>query len=287
MSMTSPSKLFSYDRLVSGIVRSQKIAQPDAGFLAKIAAEILAERLNATNRNFDNVADIFSSFGCMQQPLEESEKTREVRYLNHPHAAVGTRNVEGCLEAIPFGRNTLNLVTSVFGLHWSNDLPGTMMQIHKALAPDGLLMAVLPGDNTLNELRQCLIEAETEITGAISLRIEPFGEVRQFGALLQRTGFTLPVVDTETFTVRYDSMFNLIDDLRAMGVSGNLAKKPTFGPRNLFHRASELYSERFSDPDGRIRATFEMVFLSGWTPHASQQKPLEPGSATKKLADFL
>ncbi|MEM7213927.1 MAG: SAM-dependent methyltransferase [Pseudomonadota bacterium] len=294
MQNTSPPKLFSYDRLVAGIRRANRIAKPDADFLARIAADVLAERLNVTNREFQMAADVFSRSGRMRSVLHDAANVGNVVSISFPEEWGTTpgevnsaANTVGLPDTIPFSNGSLNLATSVFGLHWSNDLPGILLQIRTALAPDGLFLAALPGAQTLNELRQSVIEAETELTGSVSLRVDPFGEIRQVGSLLQRAGFALPVVDTESFTVRYSSMKTLIDDLRAMGVSASFAEKSGFGPRDLFDRAERIYSQRFSDPDGRIRATYEMVFLSGWSPDASQQRALKPGSAKHRLQDFL
>lgn len=162
------------------------------------------------------------------------------------------------------------------------------MQIRRALKPDGLFLAAIPGSGTLHELREVLLAAESEMTGGASPRVIPFPDVRDVGALLQRGGFALPVADKESYTVRYDSIFPLMKDLRAMGMANPLtgrSRRPL--ARGILLRAAELYAERFSDPDGRIRATFSFIYVSGWAPHESQQKPLKPGSATMRLADAL
>jgi SAM-dependent methyltransferase len=173
-------------------------------------------------------------------------------------------------------------------LHLVNDLPGTLIQIRRALKPDGLLLAAIPGAGTLSELRDVLLSAEAEMTGGASPRVIPFVDVRDAGALLQRAGFALPVVDTETYTVRYDSLFSLLQDVRAMGMANPLTGRSRVPlTRSFFVRAAELYAERYSDPDGRVRATFSIIYASGWAPHESQQKPLKPGSAKMRLADVL
>ncbi|MFN3502303.1 MAG: SAM-dependent methyltransferase, partial [Allorhizobium sp.] len=169
-----------------------------------------------------------------------------------------------------------------------NDTPGMLIQMRRALKPDGLLLAAIPGSGTLSELREVLLAAETEIYGGASPRVIPFADIRDIGSLLQRAGFALPVIDEESFTVRYDHIFALMRDLKAMGMANPLlgrSRRPV--SRRFFLRAAELYAERFSDPDGRIRATFSIVFVSGWAPHESQQKPLKPGSAKMRLADAL
>jgi len=191
-------------------------------------------------------------------------------------------------EALPFPPESLDLVVSLLSLQFVDDLPGTLIQIRRALRPDGLFLAAVLGGATLNELRDALTAAEIETTGGLSPRVVPFLDVKDLGGLLQRAGFALPVTDTDRLTVRYDSMFDLMADLRAMGATNPLrdrTRKPT--SRRLFLRAAEIYAERHADADGRIRATFEIVSASGWAPHESQQKPLKPGSAQMRLADAL
>jgi SAM-dependent methyltransferase len=189
---------------------------------------------------------------------------------------------------LPLRDGSLDLVVSALALQFVNDLPGALVQIHRALKPDGLFLAALLGGETLTELRQSFAAAEVEIEGGVSPRVVPFADVREMGALLQRAGFALPVTDVERLTVRYSSPFILMGELRRMGATNVLAERR----RNLLRRATlkrmaELYAERFSDRDGKVRATFEIVWLSGWAPHESQQKPLRPGSAQSRLADAL
>ena len=191
-------------------------------------------------------------------------------------------------EALPFRDGSLDLVVSALALGFVNDLPGTLIQIRRALRPDGLLLAALAGGDTLTELRQAFAAAEAEIEDGISPRVAPFADVRELGALLQRAGFALPVADVERLTVRYASPVALMHDLRRMGAANALVERRRRPLRRaLLERMVAIYGERFSDPDGRIRATFEIVWLSGWAPHASQQKPLAPGSARQRLADAL
>jgi hypothetical protein len=173
-------------------------------------------------------------------------------------------------------------------LQWANDLPGVLVQIRRALAPDGLFLAALVGGQSLTELRTALTAAEAELTGGASPRVAPFVDVRDLGGLLQRAGFALPVTDVEPVIVRYSSMFALMRDLRGMGATNALCERSRVPLRRaVLLRAAEIYSERFSDPDGRLRATFDIVWLSGWAPHDSQQKPLAPGSARMRLSDAL
>jgi len=191
-------------------------------------------------------------------------------------------------EALPFRDASLDLVVSGLALHFANDLPGVLAQIRRALKPDGLLLAALLGGDTLTELRQAFAEAESEIEGGASPHVAPFAELRQVGALLQRAGFALPVTDVERVTVRYNSAFDLMQDLRRMGATNPLvARRRVPLRRATFMRMAEIYARRFADADGRIRATFDILWLSGWAPHPDQQQPLKPGSAKARLADAL
>jgi SAM-dependent methyltransferase len=189
---------------------------------------------------------------------------------------------------VPFEPASLDLAVSLLALQEANDVPGVMVQIRRTLKPDGLFLAAFAGAGTLAELRESLLAAETELYGGASPRVAPFADVRDAGALLQRAGFALPVTDVETVTVRYDSLFALLRDLRGMGATNTLAdrsRRPA--ARALFARAAQIYAERFADADGRVRATFNLVWMSGWVPHESQQKPLKPGSGQVSLAKIL
>ncbi len=290
MQNTSPPSLFNPKRRNAIAKRAKNIAQADADFLVKEAASMMFERLEATNRTFDVTVDAFSLFDNMLGFLKNSSKTNTTFKLSEEVDATNSKNssmLQSTLEEIALKPKSVNLITSIFGLHWSNDLPGTLAQLKNALMEDGLFMAAIPGDRTLIELRDCMLAAESMINGNATLRVDPFGEVRQIGNLLQRAGFALPVVDTELLSVRYSSFKKLIEDLRAMGTTSCLNSNTHFGPRELFSKTEEIYHQRYQDADGKIRASFEIIFISGWSPHASQQKPLKPGSAKNKLSDFL
>lgn len=191
-------------------------------------------------------------------------------------------------EVLPFADASLDLAVSALALQFVNDLPGTLIQIRRALRPDGLFMAALIGGDSLAELRAAFADAESEIEGGLSPRVAPFADVRELGALLQRAGFALPVVDSERLTVRYDLVLALMRDLRRMGAT-NVMHERRRRPlkRAILQRVEAVYADRFSDADGRLRASFEIIWLSGWAPHESQQKPLKPGSAAQRLADVL
>jgi SAM-dependent methyltransferase len=191
-------------------------------------------------------------------------------------------------DMLPFAEASLNLVVSGLALHRVNDLPGALIQIRRVLKPDGLFLAAVLGRNALTELRQSLIEAEAEEQGGASPRVAPFADVRDYGALLQRAGFALPVADAELLSVIYPSPRALMDEIRVLGGGNVLAsrrKEPL--SRGTLARAEEIYGRRFGTADGRIVASFEIVYLLGWAPHASQQQPLAPGSAKMRLADAL
>lgn len=191
-------------------------------------------------------------------------------------------------EVLPLETGTHDLVVHDLALHWAADPVGQLVQMRHALRPDGLMMATLFGGQTLHELRACLAEAEIAVTGGLSPRVAPMGEIRDLGALLQRAGYALPVADAVPFDVSYATAFDLMRELRFMGEGNALAgrlRRPT--RRAVFVRAAEIYAARFAGADGRLRATFEVIVLTGWAPGPGQQKPLRPGSAAFRLADAL
>ena len=191
-------------------------------------------------------------------------------------------------EPLPLAPQSLDLAVSALAFQFVNDLPGLLTQIRRALKPDGLLLAAMTGGDTLTELRQSFAAAEAELEGGVSPRVAPFADLRDVGALLQRAGFALPVTDVDRIVVRYDSAFALMADLRRMGATNVLIeRRRTPTRRATMLRMAQLYGERFADPDGRIRATFDVIWLSGWAPHESQPKPLQPGSAKASLAEAV
>lgn len=270
-------------------LRALNAAVPGADFMMRNAVDDLVERLAAVPRRFDRAATLFCATPAAKTALVASGKVGDVARVEAIAALLGGEDgIVAAPETVPFEPENLDFAVSLHHLHEVNDLPGMLAQIRRALKPDGLFLACLAGAGTLAELREALLAAETELTGGASPRVAPFADVRDAGALLQRAGFALPVADHETVTVRYDSIFSLMRDLRAMGATSSLvlrSRKPA--PKALFMRAAEIYAARFSDPDGRVRATFSTVWLSGWAPHASQQKPARPGSATVSLAKVL
>lgn len=258
-----------------------------AGFLLDRLAEDLDDRLGAVLRSFSTVLDFATPIPVTAPVLERRyPQARHFRLTALPEP--GGNRIVGDPELLPLAPGSLDLAVSLLSLHGVNDLPGTLIQLRRALRPDGLFVGCLFGGATLTELRQSFGQAESEIEGGVSPRVAPFAAVREAGALLQRAGFALPVADTDTLTVRYADPFSLMRDLRAMGMTNALTeRRRTPLRRATLLRAAEIYVERFADPDGRVRATFEVLWLSGWVPHASQQKPLRPGSAKSRLADAL
>jgi len=257
-------------------------------FLLDRVAEELGERLNAVVREFGCAVDLGTPTDAVRRVLSESGKVGTIVAATPAVSDAGFPHVAADEEALPFADGALDLVVSALSLQFVNDLPGTLIQIRRALKPDGLLLAALVGGDSLTELRQAFAAAESEIEGGVSPRVAPFADLRELGALLQRAGFALPVVDSDRLTVRYQNVFALMRDLRRMGATNILSERRRGALRRAtLLRMSEIYAERFADPDGRLRATFEIVWLSGWAPHASQQQPLRPGTARQRLADAL
>ena len=268
--------------------RAERIGTAD--FLIERVAHDIAERLSAVLREFDLAVDLGTPGDAVRRALASTGKVGTVvsASLWPPPAAAGAWAVVADEEMLPFRDGAIDLVVSALSLQFVNDLPGVLVQIRRALRPDGLLLAALLGGETLTELRQSLAQAEIEVENGMSPRVMPFADLRDLGALLQRAGFALPVTDIERITVRYASPLALMHDLRRMGATNVLTdrrRKPL--RRATLTRMVEIYGERFADPDGRVRASFEIIWLSGWSPHQSQQQPLQPGSARQRLADAL
>ncbi|PVE26102.1 SAM-dependent methyltransferase [Microvirga sp. KLBC 81] len=256
-----------------------------ADFLLVRAAEDLQERLSTVLRSFPLALDVGTPTPLAAKALLQGGLAKEVVRLS-PTPEAGS--VWGDEERLPFSGEQFDLAVSLLALQGVNDLPGTLIQIRRALKADGLFIGALLGGSTLTELRQALTQAEAEVEGGVSPRVAPFADLRDIGGLLQRAGFALPVTDSDIVRVRYANAFALMRDLRAMGLTNALNdRRRTPLKRGTLMRAAQVYAERFADPDGRIPATFEIVWLSGWTPHESQQKPLRPGSARMRLADAL
>jgi len=273
------ASLTIFDRALLRARRERAKKLGPATFLIDRVADELADRLSVVARTFERAADFGTPTDAVRKAIAETGKAGTI---------IGAEDLAVDDEALPFAPESLDLVVSGLSLQFVNDLPGTLIQIRRALKPDGLLLAALFGGDSLTELRQSFAEGESEIEGGVSPRVAPFADMREMGALLQRAGFALPVVDSDKLTVRYDNALALMHDLRRMGTTNMLVeRRRTPLKRATLKRVSEIYAQRFADSDGRVRATFEIVWLSGWAPHESQQKPLKPGSAKQRLADAL
>jgi SAM-dependent methyltransferase len=275
-----PPKIFDRALLRQRWRRAMSKGAPD--FLMTRAADDLLDRLLTVKREFPRALDLGSPTGHFAQAIVASGRAPPLR------ASAYAGDVIADEEAPPFAPGSFDLIVSGMSLQWVNDLPGALAQARRMLAPDGLFLACLAGGASLVELRAALAQAEEEITGGASPRVSPFVDVRDMGGLLQRAGFALPLADVDSFTLRYDSIFELMKDLRAMGAANVLvkrARKPL--RRDVVARAAQLYAERFCDADGRVRASFEIVWASGGAPHESQQKPAKPGSAMMSLEDAM
>lgn len=273
-----------FDRLLQRRRRSRAAALP-ANFLLDHVAGELADRLSVVLRRFNVGVDLGTPGDAVRRSLR---RLGAGMIVGADVIARGKPFVVADEEALPFRDSSLDFVVSGLALHFANDLPGVLAQIRRALKPDGLFLAAILGGETLTELRQAFAEAESEIEGGASPRVAPFADLRQIGALLQRAGFALPVTDVERVTVRYSSVFDLMHDLRRMGAANTLvARRRVPLRRTTLMQMADVYARRFADADGRIRTTFDIVWLSGWAPHPNQQQPLRPGSAKARLADAL
>jgi SAM-dependent methyltransferase len=284
--MTAPRV---FDRPLLRRRRRRAQALGAATFLIDRVAADLAERLSAVLRRFAVAADLGSPTDAVRRPLGGLVDTLIAVDAAPEHVrAHGGPRVVADDEALPFADASLDLVVSALALQSVNDLPGTLVQVRRALKPDGYFLAALLGGETLTELRQSFAAAEADLEGGVSPRVAPFIDARDGGALLQRAGFALPVTDVDRVTVRYASAFGLMGDLRRMGATNPLVeRRRTPLRRTTLLRMAETYAARFADADGRVRASFDIVWMSGWAPHPGQQQPLKPGSAQVRLADAL
>jgi SAM-dependent methyltransferase len=285
--MSKSPLIFDRDLLRARRVRARALGP--ATFLLERAAADLAERLATVLRRFPLALDLGTPRGEVRVALAGLNSIDAIVAASADRDGLGAPLfVAADEEMLPFRDAAFDLVVSALSLQFVNDLPGTFVQIRRALRPDGLFLAVFMGGDTLTELRQSFAAAETEIEGGLSPRVAPFADLRDVGSLLQRAGFALPVTDSDSITVRYDSVFGLMNDLRRMGATNVLVER-TRRPlkRATLLRMAEIYRQRFADADGRVRATFEFLWLTGWAPHPSQQRPLRPGSAQARLAEAL
>lgn len=293
--MNEPHEIF--DRRAVRAHRDRAARAPDGhAFLHREVAARLAERLDEVRRDFPATLELGCHRGALSELLARRVgiETLVATDLSPAcaarvrDAAPGAMMLAGDEEALPIAGASFDLVASCLALHWVNDLPGALIQARRALRPDGLFLAALFGGATVRQLRQAMMEAEIEVEGGASPRVSPFVEVRDAGALLQRAGFALPVVDRDEITVAYESPLALMKDLRLMGEANAMRdRRAGFSRRETLLRAAAIYQEASRGADGRIQAGFEIIYLTGWAPDPSQPKPLRPGSAQTHLADAL
>ena len=283
-----------FDRTAKRLHRDRAAERLDeAGFLFEEGAERLADRLSDIRRGFPVALDLGCHDGTLARVLAgrggiETLIQADLSPVMAARAAAQAPALVCDEEALPFAADSLDLVLSNLSLHWVNDLPGALVQINRALKRDGLLLLSMFGGGTLAELRDCLTRAELETEGGAGPRVSPFVDIRDLGNLLQRAGFALPVVDAETITVRYENPLRLFADLRAMGESNAVAeRRKRFSRRATLLRAAQLYQELYGGEDGRVPATFTLLFAAAWTPHPDQPRALRPGCAITPLAEAL
>jgi NADH dehydrogenase [ubiquinone] 1 alpha subcomplex assembly factor 5 len=288
---TTPPKIFDRALLRRRRDRVARIADPKRDFLFAESGERMLDRLDDVRRRFPLALDLGSRDGVLGRLLQGRGGIETLIQGDLSLGLVrqaGGRVLQLDEEALPFAPESFDLVLANLSLHWTNDLPGALTQIRHVLKPDGLFLGVLFGAGTLAELRTVLMEAEIAETGGASARVSPFADLRDAAGLMQRAGFALPVADVETVTVTYAGLMPLLVDLRAMGEANILdarLRRPT--RRAVIARAAALYQEKFAMPDGRIPASFRLIFLTGWAPHESQQQPARRGSGTINLGEVL
>lgn len=267
--MTQPPTLTDRKALARHRTRARALPGHDeALFLHRLALDDLQERLNEVNKRFTSAA-VVTAYPQL--------------FAEFPASAVVPDD-----DLIALEPGAHDLVVHFMALHWANDPVGQLVQCRRALQPDGLCLVVLPGGRSLQELRACLAEAEAAVTGGLSPRVVPMGEIRDLGGLMQRAGFALPVADSLVQTVEYRNFPALLSDLRAAGETNALAARlRRFTRRAVLDKAARIYADSYTTPEGRLKATAELVVLTGWAPHESQQQPLRPGSARSRLADAL
>ena len=292
--MADPITVF--DRHILKLRRDRAATRAqEFNFLFAETADRLADRLEDTTRNFPHAVDLGCHSGELGQILATSKRIETLhqadisqRYAHAARAQNGRSSLVADEEFLPFAEGSLDLILSNLSLHWVNDLPGMLLQARRALKPDGLFLACMLGGETLKDLREALMTAEAEEEGGVSPRVSPFVDIKDAGALLQRSGFALPVVDADDITIDYPDALKLMRDLSGMGESNLIAKRSKkFTKRSTLARAAALYHERHGREDGRVHAKFQVIYLTGWAPDESQPKPLRRGSGQVSLVDFL
>lgn len=288
--MTTSDRMTVFDRALVRRRRDRAVPNfSDHSFLFDEVAERLADRLEDVLRPFPLALDVGCHDGAMGRVLAGRKGIERLIACDlAPGFARAARGLAADEEFLPFAPDSFDLVVSNLSLHWVNDLPGALLQMRQILKPDGFFCGAMLGGDTLIELRRCLYEAEMAVSGGVSPRVSPFAEIKDAGGLLQRAGFALPVVDSDTLTVTYSDAFALMRELRGMAESNAvLARRKVPATRGLLFDAARRYAELYAEPDGRIPVTFQILYLAGWSPHESQQQPLKPGSGEIPLGQAL
>lgn len=276
----SSANIFDHHLITQRLKKAR--AQGYSDFLLRHVLDDCLERLSLILREFPVAVDVETPLPLLKHGLLSLSNVISC------YRMADDGDVKGSEEYFPFKQQSLDLVTSLLSLHNVNDLPGSLIQIRQSLKPDGLFLACLLGGQTLHELRHCFMQAEAELSGGVSPRVHPFADVKDMGGLLQRAGFALPVADQDRVIVRYTHPLHLMQDLRAMGWTNALVERSqTFLKRSILEKAITLYQDNYTDRDGKVRATFDLIWILGWAPHERQQQPLKPGSATIRLANAL
>lgn len=290
--MNKQSAIDVFDRALLRLRRDRAAMKiGDYDFLLRDVAARLCERLDMVRRTFPRMLDLGSHHGVLSAMLAARDGTETVFAADlSPRLAAASPAlaIAADEEYLPFAEGVFDAVISNLSLHWVNDLPGALLQARRALKPDGLFMAAVLGGESLRELRDSLMTAELNVSGGASPRVSPFIDLRDMGALMQRAGFALPVVDSDIITVDYSHPLKLMQDLRGMGASNAVHSRLKLpARRQMIFEAARFYQEKYGDARGRVPATFQVIYVIGWSPHDSQQKPLKPGAAVVRLADIL
>jgi SAM-dependent methyltransferase len=266
--------------------RLARAAPQSLAFLADAVVNEIGERIDLVVRHFKSTVVHRIGAEATAQRLALTARFGNVLVAGAHPSSPGDLMFDP--EALPFAPNSLDCMVSLLTLQGVNDLPGALIQMRRALRPDGLLLACLFAATTLGELRSAWLEAESHAAGGVSPRVSPFADLRELGALLQRAGFALPVADSDRTIVRYPDALSLMREIKLLGFGNCLVgRSRRLVTRKLLLDAATAYERDFSDADGKVRATVEVAWLTAWSPHESQQQPLKPGSAKARLADAL
>ena len=287
MTPTAPHDVFNRRQVRKRRDRAAE-SYKGADFIKTRVLEDIEDRLLSTGRKFPLALSLGGYSDGARDRLAAHCETLIETDLSPARLTGAPLQLAADEEWLPFKENVFDLIVSPLSLHWVNDLPGSLIQINRCLKPDGFFIGVMPGGASFRELRQALLRAESEITGGAEMRVSPFADTLDMSGLLQRAGLALPVSDRDRLTVRYDTIFDILRDIQAAGetLAPSAPGRRPLSKRVLI-RAGEIYAEEFADPDGRLRVTLDLVWMTGWAPHASQPKPLRPGSARASLAEAV